>query len=117
LTPIQAPRTATNGQVNSAPAASLINPYRDFLPAKKSFYTYQGSLTTFPCTEGVTWIVYTEPLIVPEDHIKKIRAAVAANPATIIDPLTGNDNRPIQALNGRVVNKYIDHSKLGSLRG
>lgn len=29
---------------------------------KRNFYTYQGSLSTPPCSEAVTWVVYQEPI-------------------------------------------------------
>ncbi|MGR9051634.1 MAG: carbonic anhydrase [Gammaproteobacteria bacterium] len=35
----------------------------------KHFYTYAGSLTTPPCSEGVQWFVMTEALEVSEDQI------------------------------------------------
>jgi hypothetical protein len=98
------------GNTDDFDETSPLNPYKDFLPAKKTFYNYQGSLTTYPCTEGVTWILYADPVYIPDDHLEKIRATVAVNPDKITDPVTGNSNRPIQPLNGRTVYKYIDRS-------
>lgn len=38
------------------------------------FYTYKGSLTTPPCSEAVTWIVFpnTIPISLAQVSIKKI---------------------------------------------
>ncbi|HEX8817558.1 MAG TPA: carbonic anhydrase [Terriglobales bacterium] len=33
----------------------------DLLPANRSYYTFPGSLTTPPCSEGVTWLVLKTP--------------------------------------------------------
>ena len=37
----------------------LINP-GGFLPASRSYWTYTGSLSTPPCTEGVRWFIYQD---------------------------------------------------------
>jgi carbonic anhydrase len=63
------------------------------LPADKSFFTYAGSLTTPPCTEGITWYVMKAP-------IEMSRAQIAA--FTNLEHL-GHNNRPIQSLGSRVV--------------
>ncbi len=83
-----------------------ISPYQQFLPASRSYYTYTGSLTTYPCTEGVTWLVFEDTIFMSSRDIKKLRSAIANSAGTIIDTETKNDNRPVQELNGRVVTKF-----------
>jgi carbonic anhydrase len=61
------------------------------LPRDSSYYTYMGSLTAPPCTEGVTWFVLRNPLSISADEI----GAFAA--------LYPHNTRPPQPLNGRVV--------------
>jgi carbonic anhydrase len=56
-----------------------------------SYYSYMGSLTAPPCTEGVTWFVLKTPMDISADEI----GAFAA--------LYPHDIRPPQPLNGRVV--------------
>ena len=63
------------------------------LPADKTFFTYAGSLTTPPCTEGITWYVLKTP-------IEMSQAQIAAYMK--LEHL-GHTNRPIQSLGGRVV--------------
>jgi len=43
------------------PLNELFNP-ATFLPGSRKHYSYVGSLTTPPCTEGVQWIVMAEPV-------------------------------------------------------
>lgn len=59
------------------------------LPAEHAFYTYSGSLTTPPCSEGVHWIVLSTPVTLSPAQIQQFAA---------VFPL---DARPLQALNGR----------------
>jgi len=39
------------------------------LPAKRSYYRYEGSLTTPPCSEVVDWMVLTDPITVAADDV------------------------------------------------
>lgn len=64
---------------------------RDIFPENKSYYYFMGSLTTPPCTENVRWYVMQSPLTVGDQQLKKINRIHMLN------------NRPIQSLNGRVV--------------
>lgn len=61
------------------------------LPRNTSYYTYEGSLSAPPCTEGVTWYVLKTPMTVSPAQI----AAFAK--------LYPHNVRPPQPLNGRVV--------------
>ncbi|MDH4128114.1 MAG: carbonic anhydrase family protein [Spirochaetota bacterium] len=64
---------------------------KDVLPRKLSYYTYSGSLTTPPCSEGVRWLV-----------IRKISSA-SSNQISEFTKLFPVNNRPVQSLNGRKV--------------
>uniref|UniRef100_A0A914H0Z6 Carbonic anhydrase n=1 Tax=Globodera rostochiensis TaxID=31243 RepID=A0A914H0Z6_GLORO len=39
-----------------------------------SFVRYEGSLTTPPCSENVTWTVFTDPLLVTKEQMSLLRA-------------------------------------------
>lgn len=54
-------------------------------------YRYSGSLTTPPCTEGVRWVVFPNPIEASPEQIEAIRSRMPVN------------NRSVQALNGRLV--------------
>lgn len=62
-----------------------------FLPAGRSYYQYDGSLTTPPCTEGVLWRVMREP-------IEASAAQIAA-----FKEVVGENARELQPINGRAV--------------
>lgn len=63
----------------------------DLLPKRKKYFRYMGSLTTPPCSEGVHWYVLDTPITVGESQAKRFSNAV------------GNNARPIQTLNNRLL--------------
>jgi carbonic anhydrase len=64
------------------------------LPANKSYYYFNGSLTTPPCTEGVRWLVMKSPVTVSKAQVERFAKAVG-HP----------NNRPLQPVNARPVLK------------
>lgn len=62
-----------------------------FLPAKRDYYTYMGSLTTPPCTENVLWMVMKNPV------------PVALQQIGIFARLYPHNARPVQPANGRLI--------------
>ncbi|XP_030766166.1 carbonic anhydrase-like isoform X1 [Sitophilus oryzae] len=44
-----------------------------FLPQDSGYYTYQGSLTTPPCSECVIWIVFKDPLEISQEQLESFR--------------------------------------------
>ena len=63
----------------------------DLLPADHGYYTFEGSLTTPPCTEGVAWYV----LKTPEE--------ISSGEVEVFAKLYPHDTRPVQKLEGRVI--------------
>jgi carbonic anhydrase len=41
----------------------------ELLPADRRYFTYMGSLTTPPCSEGVQWIVMRQPVTLTQEQI------------------------------------------------
>jgi carbonic anhydrase len=64
---------------------------KDLLPADRGYYTFDGSLTTPPCSEGVTWYVLKSPSTLSADQLATFAKLYPRNA------------RPIQPLNGREV--------------
>jgi len=61
------------------------------LPVRRKYYTYDGSLTTPPCSEGVRWFVLQSPIEMSESQISTFEDIIKDN------------NRPVQPLNGREI--------------
>jgi carbonic anhydrase len=61
------------------------------LPKNTAYYTYPGSLTTPPCTEGVTWLILKTPVDLSSEQIDTFAKIYPHNA------------RPIQPLGDRVV--------------
>lgn len=60
------------------PLDALFDP-GEFLPSSQFHYRYIGSLTTPPCTEGVQWIVLTEPVTVSDEDIAQFAKRISFN--------------------------------------
>lgn len=63
-----------------------------------TFYNYEGSLTSPPCTKGVDWWVGAKPLSATKEEIRYIQQAILESPST-----RHGNNRETQPLNGRTV--------------
>ena len=73
----------------------------DALTDTSQYYTYPGSLTTPPCSETVTWFVLKRRAQLSEDQFEAFRH------------ILGNDFRPLQKLNHRVVHATVGAGREG----
>lgn len=61
------------------------------LPSKSAYYTFQGSLTTPPCSGNVTWVVMKDTIQASAKQLEQLGAILKQNA------------RPTQPINGRAV--------------
>lgn len=66
----------------------------------RDYFTYTGSLTFPPCTEGVRWVIKPEPLMISSRQVKKFRKLCGCN-----GPME-NNTRPVQNLANRDIFYY-----------
>lgn len=81
--PLEQDKPVTRKDVKIDPA--------DILPAKRNYFTFLGSLTTPPCTEGVLWLVLKTPVQVSKEQLSGFTTVYK------------NNVRPVQPVNNRVI--------------
>nr|GMD88426.1 alpha carbonic anhydrase 1, chloroplastic [Ipomoea batatas] len=86
----ESPPEIALGNVNIQELSGLTN--------TDKYYTYTGSLTTPPCTEGVTWIVIGKIGSISNGQIAALKRPMDSGSKT--------NARPVQAINGRNVEAY-----------
>ncbi|CAD6244854.1 GSCOCG00013504001-RA-CDS [Cotesia congregata] len=70
---------------------------KSLLPDIDTYYSYKGSLTTPPCSEAVTWIIFTNPVAISFRQLNKFRW-LSNGEATL-----GDNYRNIQDLGKRKI--------------
>ncbi|MGC4066777.1 MAG: carbonic anhydrase family protein [Polyangiaceae bacterium] len=91
LAPVFAAAPKEEGH-DAKPVAGAQIELAKLVPAKASYYTYSGSLTTPPCSEGVHWFVLKQPVEVSEAQLQKFK-----------DVIHGGNARPVMPLGARKV--------------
>ena len=93
-----APSPAVEAILDAAPAvgntvsAGATPNAGGYAPDKLGYYQYDGSKTTPPCQEAVTWLVMREPKTISQEQVNRLLALS-----------DGPNNRPIQPTGSRVV--------------
>ncbi len=68
----------------SEKVTEMVNP-GGLLPADQGYWTYIGSLTTPPCTEGVRWFVFEQELTLSRDQLRAFTALYKMNARAMQD--------------------------------
>lgn len=71
--------------------ARVVLDLNHLLPPDRRYYTYMGSLTTPPCSEGVTWVVMKQPVPLSQQQLD------------IFTRLYPMNARPVQQASGRLI--------------
>ena len=77
-------------EVGTSEVTGILNA-RGLMTRDLGYYSYKGSATTPPCAEPVDWFVMLEVGTVSQAQVDALKA------------ITGDNNRPLQALSGRDV--------------
>ncbi|WP_291115516.1 carbonic anhydrase [Flavobacterium sp. UBA6135] len=83
--------SSENNEVVTSTSLNL----NDLLPNDKKYFTYTGSLTTPPCSQGLKWVILKEKITVSTNQLHAFEQRHHINA------------RPIQPLNGRIVLEKI----------
>ncbi|KAI3857042.1 hypothetical protein MKX03_015414 [Papaver bracteatum] len=70
------------------------------LESTNTYFRYIGSLTTPPCTENVTWTILEEVREMSKEQVASLRAVMSKENQL--------NARPIQPLNGRIVELHVE---------
>lgn len=103
-----------------AKADIALNPYKGFFPDDWSYWAFNGSLTTPPCTTDVQWIVMKTPVEISAAQRNAYRAAMTAVPGNslgmkpevpkgVTEPWSiaqGINTRPVQPQGDRIIYEY-----------
>lgn len=100
LEPVLSALNAVRGAELSAPLSPfpLARLMKEF---EEDYVMYDGSLTTPPCSEAVTWLVSAQPLPVSREQLEEFRTLEG------LDGEVDRNFRPVQPSNGRPV-YYVD---------
>lgn len=75
--------------------------WESLVPGEGGWCQYGGSLTTPPCSEGVTWAVSSKPRMASADQLRRVGVSLLSAGGSVV--LT---DRPVQPLNGRQLTCY-----------
>lgn len=79
------------GKGRTKTASAVVINAIDILPTDRAYYTFSGSLTTPPCSEGVTWYVMKTPITLSQEQLATFKHLYPLNA------------RPTQPANGREI--------------